>query len=314
MPILHEKVSAIILAAGVGKRMKSKTPKILYRVLGKPIISFVVDLAREVGSSQIVMVVNDRSADLFTSPDEEVSYAIQKKPLGSGDAAMKGLKKARFENALILCGDVPLLQRQTLLDLVAYHARRNADVTVLTCEVNDPSGYGRIVRNRNGSVVQIVEQSDATTEQRKIREINAGVYYGKTELLSSALEQITTDNKQREYYMTDAIRNVASARKKVAGYMIKDEREIIGVNTQTQLAQVRAIVKHEWYELLMQRGVHVEDPATIDIDLSVRIGDGVHIRPHTLIEGSTTISDDETVGPFVWIKNGKKIKISDGRR
>jgi bifunctional UDP-N-acetylglucosamine pyrophosphorylase/glucosamine-1-phosphate N-acetyltransferase len=313
MPILQKKISTIILAAGVGKRMKSKTPKILHPVLGKPIISFVVDLARDVGSSQIILVISNRSEDLFKSLGEKISYAIQEEPLGSGDAARKGLKTAEHENALILCGDVPLLRRQTLLELVEYHMRKNADATVLTCEVNDPRGYGRVIRNRNGYIVEIIEQTDATTQQQKIMEINAGVYYGKTELLRSALEQVTTDNKQCEYYLTDAIRNIASARKKVAAYRIGNEKEIIGVNTQAQLAQVRAIVKSEWYEQLMQRGVYIEDPATVDIDLSVKIGGDAHIRPHTLLEGATIIGDGERVGPFVWIKDGKKIKISDGQ-
>ncbi len=313
MPILHEKTSTIILAAGVGKRMKSKTLKILHPVLGKPIITFVLDIAREVGSSQIILVISNRSEDLIKSVGEKITYAIQEEPLGSGDAARKGLKEAKYENTLILCGDVPLLQAHTLLGLVEYHVRKNADATVLTCEMSDPYGYGRIIRDRNGYIAEIVEQTDATIQQQRIPEINAGVYYAKTELLRSALEQVTTDNKQCEYYLTDAIRNIASAGKKVAAYRIGNEKEIINVNTQAQLAQVRAIVKSEWYGQLMQRGVYIEDPATIDIDLSVKIGDGVHIRPHTLIEGATIIGDGEKVGPFVWIKNGKKIKISDGQ-
>lgn len=311
MPILHEKISAIILAAGVGKRMKSRTPKILHRVLGKPIVSFVTDLAREIGSSQIILVVNDRADDLSSTLGEDLTYVIQEEPLGSGDAAKKGLTNAKYEHALILCGDVPLLRKQTILSLIEYHTQQNAEATVLTCNLNNPSGYGRIIRNHHDYILQIIEECDATPEQQEVNEINAGVYYAKKELLSRALERITPDNKQGEYYLTDAIRDIASAGKKVAGYLIDDECQIIGVNTQAQLARVRALAKDAYYERLMQQGVFIEDPVTTDIDLSVKFGNGVHIRPHTMIEGKTTINDGETIGPFVWIRNGEKIDTSD---
>lgn len=306
MPKFQEKISTVILAAGVGKRMKSETPKILHRILGKPVISFVIDLARDVGSSQIIMVVNGRTNELG-SLGEDICYAIQEKPLGSGDAAKKGLEKAVHENVLVLCGDVPLIQKQTILGMIEYHKRKKAVLTVLTCKMSNPHGYGRIMHRRYGFMTRIVEQSDATTRQLKIKEINAGVYYGNKDMLLSALHRTTADNKQGEYYLTQAVHDIAAAGKRVAGYMIKDEEEIIGVNTKIQLADVRAIVKRRWFEHLMQRGVLIEDPATTDIDLSVRIGERVHIRPHTMIEGDTIIEDGKSVGPFVWINNGRRV-------
>ncbi len=305
MPILHEKISTIILAAGVGKRMKSKTPKVLHRVLGKPIVSFVIDLARAVGSSDIVVVVS-RSLAEYEGLGGDIRFAIQEKPTGSGDAARKGLELAQKELALILCGDVPLLRNETIHALIEHHLRQAADATILTCSSNDPSGYGRIVRDHDGYIAQIVEQTDATDEQRKINEINAGVYFGRTDLLLSALERITNDNKQGEYYLTDAIRNIAGGNGKVAPYMIEHEHEIIGVNTPAQLLQVRSYVKEMWYSQLMERGVRIEDPATVDIDLAVKVGDGVRIRHHTSIEGATVLQDGETVGPYVRIKDGKR--------
>lgn len=312
MPILHDKLSTIILAAGVGKRMKSKTPKILHRILGKPIISFVLELAREIGSAETVLVVNNTKDGIYDSLGNDIHYAIQEKPLGSGDAARKGLEKARSEIGLILCGDVPLLKKQTLIDLFDYHAQNSADVTILTCRMDDPFGYGRIIRDSDDCIAAIIEQTDATPEQHKIKEINAGVYLGSRDLLASALGQITNENQQGEYYLTDAIRDIAGAGKRVCGYMIESVTEIIGVNSKAQLAQVRELVKQEWFAFLMKHGVDIEDPATTNIDLSVRIGDSVHIRPHTLIEGNTTIQDGETVGPFVWIKDGKRITTSNG--
>lgn len=312
MPILQEKLSTIVLAAGVGKRMKSKTPKILHRILGKPIISFVLDLARDIGSAQTVLVINNTRHDVFDSLGHKMTYAVQAEPLGSGDAARKGLEKAASESVLILCGDVPLLRKETVAQLIEYHRKKDADLTILTCLIRNPFGYGRIIRGTGNCVKAIIEQTDATVQQQKIKEINAGVYFGDKELLIRALDQITNDNEQGEYYLTDAIRNIAAAQKRVCGYMIDDETEIIGVNSRAQLSQVREIVKREWFARLMANGVGIEDPATTNIDLSVVIGNYVHIRPYTLIEGDTTISDGQTIGPFAWIKDGKRIALPDG--
>lgn len=293
------------MAAGIGKRMKSKTPKILHRVLGKPIISFVLDLARDVGSTQTVMVVSEYQDDFLKSLEDSVCFAIQKRPFGTGDAATKGLAKAKHDEVLILCGDVPLLQKSTIAELMEYHREQKADVTILTCLMIDPFGYGRIVRDQNGKISEIIEQSDASSEQQKIKEINAGVYYGKKDLIKSALNGLTADNKQGEYYLTDAIHSMVRKGRSVHGYMIENPDEISGINTRRQLARVRALAKSKWFDLLMERGVYIEDPATTNIDLSVEIGEGVTIRPYSFIEGKTKVCDGDTIGPFVWIKDGK---------
>jgi bifunctional UDP-N-acetylglucosamine pyrophosphorylase/glucosamine-1-phosphate N-acetyltransferase len=307
MPILHEKISTIILAAGVGKRMQSNTPKILHPILGKPIISFVLDLARDIDSDQIVLIVSDPSYEKSSALGSDICFAVQEKPLGSGDAALKGLNVAHHENVCILCGDVPLLRKETLVAMLDYHRKKDADLTVLTCEVKKPYGYGRIIRGLGEQITAIIEQIDATPEQQNIKEINSGAYVAHRDLLVSALKQITNRNEQGEFYLTDAVRNITAAGRKVCGHMTGDENEIIGINTKAQLAQVRTLVKQTWFETLMSRGVYIEDPATTSIDLSVEIGDSVHIRPHTLIEGKTKINDDETVGPFVWIRDGKRM-------
>ena len=308
---IKNKISTVILAAGIGKRMRSKTPKILHHILGKPIIGFVLDLARAISSDQIILVVGDRAHDKYTALGSDISIVVQDEPLGSGDAAKKGLKAANCENVLILCGDVPLLTKQTVMNLVRYHEEKTADLTILTCKMNNPFGYGRIIRKHDDSISSIIEQSDATPEQNDINEINAGVYFGRTEMIATAIQKIDNKNKQGEYYLTDAIRNMAADGRKVYGYMINDESEIIGINTKSQLAQVRGIVKRQWFEELMQRGVYIEDPQTTIIDLSVKIGEFVHIRPHTLIEGDTTIRDGETIGPFAWIRDDKQIGRPD---
>jgi bifunctional UDP-N-acetylglucosamine pyrophosphorylase/glucosamine-1-phosphate N-acetyltransferase len=308
MPILQEKISTIILAAGIGKRMRSKTPKILHQILGIPMIGFVLKIARAIGSAQIVLVVNDLKHDAYVSLGADICYTVQEKPLGSGDAALRGISAATSEGILILCGDVPLLRMETIVHLLSYHKEERASLTILTCNMNDPYGYGRIIRGKTGHIAAITEQTDATPQEKKISEVNAGVYYGEKDLFLRALAQTTNKNKQGEFYLTDAVRNIASGGKKVCGYMIEDETEVIGINTKEQLAQVRALVKNEWFAQLMQRGVYVEDPATTSIDLTVNIGENVHIRPHTLIEGNTTIPNGTTVGPFAWIKDGKQIE------
>ena len=308
MPILQEKISTIILAAGIGKRMRSKTPKVLHRILGRPIVGFVLQLARDIPSEQIVLVINRKQHDAYGILGANICYAIQERPLGSGDAALKGIEATQCNTVLILCGDVPLLKLQTVGDLIRKHNEQQADLTILTCNMKDPHGYGRILRNNDGWVSAIIEQTDATQIEQDITEINAGVYYGRKDVLCSALAQITSNNEQGELYLTDAIKDIASRGKKVSGYMIDNEDEIIGINTKAQLAQVRLIVKQEWFEQLMRQGVYIEDPSTTNIDLSVNIGDHVHIRPHTLIEGDTTIPPGTTVGPFVWIRDGAQIE------
>ena len=307
-PILQEKISTVILAAGVGKRMRSDTPKILHPILGKPIVGFVLELGRDIGSEQIILVINNQKHDAYKALGFDICFAIQDRPLGSGDAALQGIKAAKCDSVLILCGDVPLLRKGTIRDLMAYHKKEKADLPILTCNMENPFGYGRIERGKDQAVTAIIEQTDATCAQQTITEINAGAYFGRKDLLLSALTKITNKNKQGEFYLTDAIRNIASGGKKVCGHMIEDETEIIGINTKAQLAEVRSHVKREWFETLMKRGVYIEDPSTTNIDLSVKIGEHVHIRPHTLIEGDTTIADGETIGPFVWIKDGKRIE------
>ena len=308
MPILQEKISSIILAAGIGKRMHSKTPKVLHRILGRPIVGFVLKLARDIHSEQIVLVVNSKLHNAYQLLGTDISYALQEEPLGSGDAALKGIEAAQCDSVLILCGDVPLLKQQTVTSLVQYHNEHKADLTILTCNMKNPYGYGRILHKNNGCVDAIVEQADATQAEKEINEINAGVYYGRKDVLSSALARITDNNEQGELYLTDAVKDLASRGSKVCSYMINNEYEIIGVNTKSHLAQVRSIAKQEWFDHLMRRGVYIEDPSTTCIDLSVEIGENVHIRPHTLIEGNTTIPAGTTVGPFAWIKDGERIE------
>jgi bifunctional UDP-N-acetylglucosamine pyrophosphorylase/glucosamine-1-phosphate N-acetyltransferase len=308
-PGVQYRFSTVVLAAGIGKRMYSKKPKVLHKILGRPIISFVIATARSLGADEIIVVVGRDSAPLKKILGDEVHYALQPVPRGTGDAARCGIDVVQHDRVLILYGDVPLLTMNTLLQIIHQHEKTTSDLTVLTCHLDDPCGYGRIIRDEHKRISGIVEQSDATETQASIHEINAGVYFGKTEEIKDALKQISETNNQGELYLTDIISVLLTAGKTVTAHKIYEANEIMGINSKSQLARARDIVKTRWLEELMMRGVFIEDPATTIIDLSVSIGSDVHIRPFSIIEGKTTIADGTVVGPYAWIKDGKKQSI-----
>lgn len=308
-PGVKYRFSTVILAAGIGKRMHSKKPKVLHRILGNPIISFVVRTARMLGTDEIIVVVGKDSETVKNELGNTLRYALQSIPKGTGDAARCGLDAVKNEHVLILCGDVPLLTEKTLIRFIHHYEQASSDVTVLTCHMDDPYGYGRIIRNEHGGITGIVEQSDATDAEAQIQEINAGVYFGSTSEISKSLQHISARNNQGELYLTDIIGFMIKDGKTVTAHMIKEQDEIMGINTKVQLARAREIVRIRWLEELMLRGVYIEDPATTIIDLSVNIGSNVHIRPFVIIEGKTSIADGATVGPYTWIKDGKRKSI-----
>ncbi len=305
-PGVKYRFSTVILAAGIGKRMHSKKPKVLHRILGSPIISFVVRTAQMLGTDEIIVVVGKDSDTVKKELGNTLHYALQSVPKGTGDAARCGLDTVKNEHVLILCGDVPLLTEKTLLQMIRHYGKTSSDLTLLTCHMDDPYGYGRIVRNEHGGITGIVEQSDASDAEAQIQEINAGVYFGATDQISETLQHISTRNNQGELYLTDIIGYMIGDGKTVTAHMIKEQDEIMGINTKVQLARAREIVRTRWLEELMLRGVSIEDPATTIIDLSVNIGSNVHIRPFVIIEGTTSIADGAIVGPYTWIKDGKK--------
>lgn len=272
-------------------------------------VSFVVDTAKHAGAKQIVLVVGKQKDKIKKYFGRTVQYAVQPKPIGTGDAAFHGIKKVHKNSILVLNGDIPLLHSETLQNLVELHQKKKADLSFLSCSMKNPFGYGRVLRDKGKNVLGIVEHRDATTPQKKIKEINAGVYYGRKKVLLDALKNISSDNDQKELYLTDVVRLLLKQKKRVIGMQIHDECQIQGINTKAQLAAVREIVKKQWFNILMEQGVLIEDPVTINIDLSVKIGKDVRIRPHTLIEGNTRIKDHATIGPYAWIKNNKKRSV-----
>ena len=252
------------MAAGEGKRMHLKTPKILQKISGKPIILFVVELAKNIKTDETIIVVGKNAKEIKTVIGNRVKYAVQSVPRGTGDASKKGIEISTNNNVLILCGDVPLLQKDTILKLLQYHDKTKADLIFLTCDVKNPFGYGRIIRDENKNVLGIVEHADATIEEQKIKEMNAGVYYGKKTLILSALNKINTQNRQGEYYLTGVVREMLKNRKRVVALKITNEKEIMGINSKSDLLNAEEIAKSNKFNRIfpVQQGKklrHIQD-------------------------------------------------------
>ncbi len=288
--------------------MYSQTPKILHKILGKEIILFAVDLAHQIKSREIIVVADKNINSIKKIAGRSVKYVLQPKPLGTGDAAHRGIMKARSRDVLIMNGDVPMLDPETIKAMIAFHNKNRASLTFLSCEISKPEGYGRIIRKTSGSVQGIIEHTDANTRQRRVKEINVGVYFGDRQAITRALRGVNQHNEQGEFYLTDVVGAFLKRRSKVFAYKIKDEKQIMGINTKYELACVRNIIKEKWYRSLMEKGVLIEDPESTTIDLTVKFSKDVQIKPNVIIEGRTVIKKGAVIKPFTWIKNGITLK------
>jgi len=299
----------LVLAAGLGKRMKSRKPKVLHEILGKPMISWVLDTVRAAGVHEVGVVLGHGAEMVREILDENVRVFIQSEQLGTAHAVMCAREFVDpGDEIVVLYGDVPLLRYTTLLSLVKVHEEEGNDVTLLSAFLDDPTGYGRVLRNTSGKVQGIVEEVDASPEQRNIREINTGIYVFKGSFLLEALGRIKNDNAQGEYYLTDAV----SMASKVGAVVVEDVQEILGVNTRKQLAMVAKIARMRILETLMEYGVTVEDPDTTYIGPEVRIGCDTIIKPMTIILGKTTIGENCVIGPFTTMMNcvcGNNVRV-----
>ena len=238
-------VAALVLAAGKGTRMKSELAKVLHQIDGKPMIHYVVDLAREVGSERIILVIGYQKEKVMeTCQNMNVQYAIQEEQLGTGHAVRITEKQFRdyHGNILVLSGDVPLLTTQTIKKLIEKHYKSQAIATLLTAEIDNPSGYGRIIRNEYGNIIRIVEHKDANEEELKIKEINVGIYLFKKNHLFKTLKLIKNDNVQGEYYLPDVVKIYVEQGEKVVPLLTPDFNETRGINTIEQLKLAETIL------------------------------------------------------------------------
>ena len=242
-----ERIKAVILAAGKGTRMKSELPKVIHKALGKPLVQYSIDAASEAGaaSADICLVVGHKAEMVRDVVGDSVTYVTQEQQLGTGHAVKCASEFIGNDGlTMILCGDTPLITGKTLKKLITTHEKEGNAITVLTAIAEDPTGYGRIIKDNWGKFVKIVEQKDATLEEQRVKEINSGIYIFDSEILSVALEELGNDNAQGEYYLTDTVEIVkAKGLGKVATMVINDMNEIKGVNSPEQLAEAEDILR-----------------------------------------------------------------------
>ncbi len=299
----HRPAAVVIMAAGLGTRMKSSTPKVLHEIGGRSLVGHAVVTARALSPEHLVVVVGNGRELVeahLTALDPDVRTAVQEQQLGTGDAVRSGLTAvpAAFEGSVVVTsGDVPLLQSETLHELVAEHDKQGNAVTVLTARVADPTGYGRIVPGADGTVAAIVEHKDATPEQRQIDEINAGIYVFDAATLRDGLSRLTTDNAQGELYLTDVLSIARTDGKRVGAYVTEDAMQTEGVNDRVQLATLRAELNRRTLDKLMRGGVTIVDPNTTWVDSTVELAQDVTLLPNTQLHGATTAGSGTTIGP-----------------
>ncbi len=291
---MNKEIATIILAAGLGKRMKSGLAKVLHPVAGRPMFLYPVSVAEEIFSGKIIAVVGhqaDRVKEALAGRNVEI--AVQVRQDGTADAVRTGMDSLKdyIGTVVILCGDVPLITPETVRGLLAAHEKEAASLTVLTTEVDDPSGYGRIVRSPDGSIARIVEDRDADNSIKQIREVNTGIYAFDSALLSSVIYEIRSENSQKEFYLTDSIEVGLRKGLKVSAYKTNDSQEVMGINSRVELARAEGIMRMRINNMHMRNGVTFIAPDNAYIDTGVRIGQDVTIYPGTMIQGNSLIGE-----------------------
>ncbi|HLK68948.1 MAG TPA: bifunctional UDP-N-acetylglucosamine diphosphorylase/glucosamine-1-phosphate N-acetyltransferase GlmU [Bryobacteraceae bacterium] len=304
---MHDPVTVVILAAGLGTRMKSRKAKVLHRAGGKPLVQHVVDTALELTTAdRIFVVVGHQAAEVqkaITTPG--IGFIEQKEQKGTGHAVMVGRDALAGLHGylMILYGDSPLLRAETLRRLIDAEVHSDAAGVLLTARMGDPTGYGRVLRDGKGRVAAIVEQKAGTPEQLAIREANMGIYCYRADLFWKHVGEIRTDNPAKEYYLTDMVEILNRAGHHVDAMEIADEREALGINTRLELAEVDRLLRGRKLEELMLAGVTIEKPETVAVDSAVRVGIDTIIEPFAQILGRTTIGENCRIGACSIVKD-----------
>ncbi|MDF9407056.1 bifunctional UDP-N-acetylglucosamine diphosphorylase/glucosamine-1-phosphate N-acetyltransferase GlmU [Pelotomaculum isophthalicicum JI] len=292
-------LAAVILAAGKGTRMNSKLPKVLHTVCGSAMLSCVIDAATGAGVQKTVVVAGFGADLVAREVGNKAEVVLQAEQLGTAHAlAQAGPVLKDFSGCLlVLCGDTPLIEAGTLAELVEKHRSMGVAATVLTAEMEDPAGYGRVIRDEQGRVLKIVEQKDASGDEKLVREINTGVYCFEGAGLFDALARITPANAQGEYYLTDIIDIYAKSGLTVGAVVLKNPMELAGINDRVQLAEAEQYMRRRVLDEMMRAGVTVIDPLSTFVSRKARVGRDTVIHPFTIIEGDTVIGEDCVIGP-----------------
>lgn len=305
-----EYVMTLIMAAGKGTRMNSNKSKLVHKIYDKELVKRVVDLAKKIGSDEIVAVVGHLKEQVQEVLGNEVNYAFQDELLGTGHAVMQAKKylQGKKGKVVILYGDVPIIRPETLKNLISKSIKNKEYATLLTAIYENPTGYGRIIRDEGGNIKGIVEEKDADPLQKKhIKEINSGIYCFDIEELLNAIDKIKPNNAQGEYYLTDVIKIMNDEGLKTGAVIVEDNTEILGVNDRAQLELLTRVLRMRINSYHMKKGVTIEDASTTYIYDDVKIGMDTVIHPNTIIKSGVTIGENCEIGPNAYIREGCKI-------
>lgn len=306
---MKQDVIALVLAAGKGTRMKSEKSKLVHKIYGKELVKRVVEIANKSGVDEIVAIVGYKREQVQLVLGDSVKYAYQEEMLGTGHAVMQAEEYLKDKNGkvVVLNGDVPILRPETLKKLIQKSIKHKEYATVLTAIYNNPTGYGRVVRDIGGNITGIIEEKDATDEQKKIQEINAGIYCFDIQELLKALKKIEPNNVQKEYYLPDVIRIMNEEGLKTGAFIVEDNTEILGVNDKMQLELLTKVLKLRINQYHMKNGVTIEDIDNTYIYDDVEIGTDTVIHPNTTIKNDVIIGKDCELGPNAHIREGCKL-------
>ncbi len=313
---LSKDLTVLILAAGKGKRMKSEVPKALHQILGRPLLYYILSTARELNPKNIFVITGHKKemvGDYIKNNFPGVKIIVQEDQSGTAHAVYTAKKKkGNFgKDILILPVDTPLIGAEILKKLIKSKDRSKSEASLITLLLPDPRGYGRIVKNRQGNIAKIIEETDTSAREKKISEVNSSIYCFRTESLFENIQKIKTQNTQNEYYLTDIIEMLVGAGKKVNCLKVPDYTEVMGINDRLQLSELEDIMKKRINENLMKNGVTIRDPHSCYIESTVMVEKDVIIEPSCFIRGKTMIGKNSVIGPFCQITD---TAIGEGTR
>jgi len=303
-----QKLSVLVLAAGEGTRMKSDIPKVLHTICGRPMLYYVLDAVNDIKPSEVAVVTGHKSdsvEDKIKKYSRNINVLRQKNQKGSGHAVMCAGSwiKRQKGNVIVVCGDTPLIKSGSLKNIVDKHFREQNAITVLTVKLDNPFGYGRVVRGFDTRVSKSVEEKDATAEEKEIKEINVGTYCFESKVLLGALKKIKPNNAKKEYYLTDVISIACEEGCRVGGLCIDNVEETLGINRKNELAKAEKVLKNRILCKLMEDGVTVVDPDSTYVDYGVRVGADTELLPGAMLRGSTVIGKKCVIGPYSFIQD-----------